>query len=242
MLSRVRRDLPLWRRALRRRRRALTLLACALAVVALLPVVLEASAEDTSALVARTDLPAGTVLAPEHLRTVALSDSLLPAGVPTEAEALLGRRVVRPLPAGTPLLPAVLEDPGAPAIPSGQAVMAVPVPEVLLPHLAPGTAIELLPTVPVPSAAASVGGQQLAEHSSAMPSAIPARVVTVPAGPAGAEGPVAPAATAVEVLVTVEVTRSRDVAHALVSGGVVVAVIGYSPDGPALADPPPHDS
>lgn len=209
MLSRLRAHVPLWRRALRRRRRLLTALVVAMLLAALLPTVLPPSARGVEVVVSAMPLDAGTVLASDHLRTVRVAPELVPEGTPHQADQILGRTLRHSLPAGSPLWDALLEDPGGPSIPDGSVLMIVPVPDVLSPHLRPGTRIELLSTDPTRFAGSSV----------------PAEVVEV----------IAPGSSSVELgggegtpqaVVTVRRDRSGEVAHALGVGGVVVSVIG----------------
>ena len=80
MFARLLPHLPLWRRALRRRRRSLSLLVAALAVVLVLPALVPASMQSTPVVVAAGDLPTGTELGPQHLRTVEVASSLVPGG------------------------------------------------------------------------------------------------------------------------------------------------------------------
>src|SRR5699024_7559608 len=86
-------------------------------------------------------------------------------------------------------------------------------PEALVPHLRPGTAIELLPTDPA----------YLAD------SGVRARVLEVVPSRAGTSALGGTAAGTAEALVTLERSRAGEVAHALVMGDVVVTVIDQSP-------------
>ena len=143
MLSRLRTHLPAWRRALRRRRRLLALLILAATLAALLPSLLPPSVRGVPAVVADQDLPAGTVLEAEHLRTVHVAEELLPVGAPSGPDEVIGQRTAHPLPAGAPLLPTALAAEEHPVLPAGMALMVVPVPGALAPHLspAPGRAV-----------------------------------------------------------------------------------------------------
>lgn len=214
MLSRLRPQLPLWRRALRRRRHTLVVLALAAAAVLVLPALVPASVTGVDTVVAAADLPAGTVLAPEHLRTVRVAPALVPEDAARSTEELLGAETGVPIAAGQALLPSMLDAARAPTVPDGRALMAVPVPDVLTPHLAPGTRIELLTADPMTGTTAR----------------IPADVVEVITGGSdggatsgfGTEGP----ARASQALVTVERGRAGEVAHALGAATVTIAVIG----------------
>lgn len=210
MLSRLRRHLPHWRRALRRRRRLLALLALAVAVTAVLPSLLPPSVQGVPVIVADDDLPAGTVLGPEHLRTVRTAAQLLPPEAPTTAEHVLGRATAHPVRAGTPLLDVLLSGEGQPSFPEGAVLMVVPIPDLLAAHLGPGTRIELL----------------LADPTLDSPRGITAQVVDAgptAASPAGLGG----AGTGSnQILVAVDRSRSGELAHALGTGTVMVSVIG----------------
>ena len=210
MFSRLRSHLPAWRRALRRRRRLLAGLAVAALVAAVLPSMLPPSARGVEVVVTDVALEAGTVLTASHLRTVRVAEDLVPAGAAHEVDGVLGRAVRVPLDAGAPVLPGVLESPDAAEVPEGSVLMAVPVPEALVPHLRPGTAIELLPTDPV-----LLGG-----------SGVRARVLEVVPSRGGTSALAGTAAGTAEALVTIERSRAGEVAHALGMGAVVVTVIG----------------
>jgi len=210
MLSRLRAHLPAWRRALRRRRRLLAALSLAALIAAALPSLLPPSARGIEVIVAEAPIAAGAVLRSEDLRTARIAPELAWEGMAREAEQVVGRTARLPLEPGAPVLPGMLEDPGGTAIPEGAAVMAVPVPEVLVDHLGPGTEIALLGTDP----------------ASASHAAIPATVIEVitPVGGAGALG--GGATGTAEALVAVEERQAGEVAHALGIGAVTVAVIG----------------
>lgn len=210
MLLRLRSQLPLWRRALRRRRRLLALLALAVAVAALLPSVLPPSVRGTEVVVAREQIPAGTELAPEHLRTVRIADQLVPEDAPTGTQDLLGRTTAVPLVPGAPVLPAVLAGPQSVAVPAGSVLMVVPVAEVLLPHLRPGIELELLLPDPV---SGHIGR-------------VPAQVIEVAEDSQETDALGSGAAGTMAVLVAVERARAGELAHALGAATVEVAVIG----------------
>src|SRR5699024_11401059 len=102
----IRSQLPLWRRALRRRRRTLALLTGALLVAALLPSALPAlvpaAAASTTVVVAAAELPIGTELEAEHLRTVRVAESLAPPRAVAGPDQLTGRRAMTQGPEGVP--------------------------------------------------------------------------------------------------------------------------------------------
>ena len=210
MFARLLPHLPLWRRALRRRRRSLSLLVAALAVVLVLPALVPASMQSTPVVVAAGDLPTGTELGPQHLRTVEVASSLVPGGASSSVAELEGERLAGPVAEGGAVLPADVVGAEGPAIPEGTALVAVPVPEVLLPHLAAGTRIELLMSDPVDGTG----------------SRVPAEIRSLSADAATSGTPVSPGSSGTEALVLVERQSAGDVAHALGAGTVTVSVIG----------------
>jgi hypothetical protein len=210
MLTRLLPPLPVWRRALRRRRRTLALLLAAAAAVLVLPGLVPVPAQGTEVVVASRALPAGTVLAPEHLRTVEIATALVPDGTASSPAALEGERLAGPVAEGAPLLPGALVGADGPALAEGTALMVVPVPEVLLPHLAAGTRIELLLSDPV-------------DGSSARVTAEVRSLSTATAAP-GALG--AGAVPGAQAIVLVDRQRSGELAHALGTSAVTVSVIG----------------
>lgn len=209
MLDRLRRHLPLWRRALRRRRRVLLVLVLLGGLVVAAPALLPPSAQGVRTVVAAAELPAGTRLAPEDLRTVAVAPQLVPAGASTSPDSLVGRTLRHPVGEGTALVPGMLEDEGAEPIGEGRVLMAVPVPAVLLPHLREGTEIELLPASPTDPDLRPVR----------------ARVVDL-ADDDGAASALGTGSAGPRALVSVEATRAHELAHALSTGAVSIAVIG----------------
>ena len=118
-------------------------------MVLVLPALVPASMQSTPVVVAAGDLPTGTELGPQHLRTVEVASSLVPGGASSSVAELEGERLAGPVAEGGAVLPADVVGAEGPAIPEGTALVAVPVPEVLLPHLAAGTRIELLMSDPV---------------------------------------------------------------------------------------------
>ncbi|APX31538.1 hypothetical protein BH708_01000 [Brachybacterium sp. P6-10-X1] len=214
MLTRIRASLPAWRRALRRRRRTLLVLALALTLALIVPSLLPPSTRGVPVVAAADDLPAGTVLTDQHLRTVRVATELVPAGSSSTPKQLVGREIALDIPARTPLLPGLLIGDGAAAVPEGSALMALPVPAVLVPRLVPGAHLDVLTSGPDPASVA----------------AVPAVVVELPdAG--GTEDVLGQGTTgAAQVLVSVERPRAREVAHAMREGWVSVSIVGYSPE------------
>lgn len=210
MLSRLRTHLPAWRRALRRRRRLLALLILAATLAALLPSLLPPSVRGVPAVVADQDLPAGTVLEAEHLRTVHVAEELLPVGAPSGPDEVIGQRTAHPLPAGAPLLPTALAAEEHPVLPAGMALMVVPVPGALAPHLSPGTRVELFPTELASGAGAGITAQVMQGAESSAGAAV------LGDGTGGMS----------EILVAVPRHDARELAHALSTGTISLAVIG----------------
>lgn len=215
MLSRIRSHLPLWRRALRRRRRTLTVLAATLLVAALVPSVLPAllpgASRSVSVVVTSTDLAAGTTLESVHLDTVRVAADLAPPQATASPEQLQGRSTAVALPPGTPLLPGMLEGEVPEAVPEGAALIAIGAPAVLGPHLAPGTMIEILSSTPEAGVTRSTRAQVV-------------EVLTGEGGAAAALGTTAPDQTM--LLVTVDAVGARDLAHAFHEGWMTITVIG----------------
>ncbi|WP_434176931.1 SAF domain-containing protein [Brachybacterium conglomeratum] len=208
MLTRLLPHLPTWRRALRRRRRTLAVLVVAAAAVLLVPSLVPGSVTGTEVVVAAEDLPTGTALEAEQMRTVEVASSLVPSGASTAVEDLVGERLAAPVAADGPILSGDLLATGEDSLPEGTALLAVPVPEVLLPHLRSGTRIELLMSDPVDGSATR----------------IPAEIRSLsPATGTGALGTGTDAG--VQALVLVDRQRSGEVAHALGTSNVAVSVI-----------------
>ena len=210
MFTRLLPHVPVWRRALRRRRRSLSLLVAALAVVLVVPALVPVSMQSTPVVVAAGDLPTGTELGPQHLRTVEVASSLVPSGASSSVADLDGELLAGPVAEGGAVLPADLIGAEGPAIPDGTALVAVPVPEVLLPHLAAGTRIELLMNDPVDGTG----------------SRVPAEVRSLSADAVTSGSLASPESSGTEALVLVERQSAGDVAHALGAGTVTVSVIG----------------
>lgn len=215
MLSRIRSQLPLWRRALRRRRRTLTVLAATLLVAALvpsaLPALLPGASRSVSVVVASTDLPAGTTLDSAHLETVRVAEDLVPPQTETSPEQLQGRSTAVAVPSGTPLLPGMLEGEVTGAVPEGAALIAISAPAVLGPHLSPGTMIEILSSTPEAGTTRSTRAQVVEvspdddEATAALGASSPSQTV---------------------LLVTVDAPGARDLAHAFHEGWMTITVIG----------------
>lgn len=215
MLTRIRSQLPLWRRALRRRRRTLALLTAALLVAALLPsllpVLLPSAAATATVVVASAELPIGTELELADLETVRVAGDLSPPRAATDPEHLTGRRTVTVVPAGAPVLPGMLEGEGIDVVPAGSSLMAIGAPAVLAAHLLPGTTIEIL---------SATSGAVSTRHTRAQVVEVAVRDDGAMAGLAG------PAAGEVVVLVTIDAAGARDLAHAMHEGWLAITIIG----------------
>lgn len=211
MLTAIRAQFPAWRRALRRRRRTLALLAAALILAVLVPSLLPPRLHGATIVVASADLPVGTVLEEQHLHTLRVAAELAPPEVASDPAELLGRRTALTVPAGTAILPGLLDGDDSAMIAEGSALMAVPVPAVLAPHLAPGARIEILSSSPDAGAAVR----------------IPARVVELPAS-AGAEPSVmgSDSSGRDHVLVALDRHRTGELAHAISEGWLTISIIG----------------
>ncbi|MBD8870698.1 SAF domain-containing protein [Nocardioides donggukensis] len=123
------------RRAVLRRRRLLAALCLAGAVLTGLRTVAPAPPETVRVLTAARDLPAGTVLAPEHLAESGFAEGTAPEGGTSRAEAV-GRTLAAPLRRGEPLTDVRLVGPGLLEGYPGLVAAPVPVPD--------GAAVSLL--------------------------------------------------------------------------------------------------
>lgn len=212
MLSRLLARLPHWHRAVRRRRRLLTVLCLALAAALLLPALLPVSHRGVEVLVLRRDVPAGEPLQREDLRTERLAAELVPVGALTAADDPAGREILLPLDAGTPLLEGMLEDrTDSSTVSEGSALLAVPAPAVLIPHLRAGTRLEL----------------QTSTALDPEPRGVPATVLEAPGGMTGAQAVTGTTSSGdVQVLVVIDRRDTAGVTSALAEGYISVSVIG----------------
>ncbi|MEE1649459.1 SAF domain-containing protein [Brachybacterium sp. J144] len=212
MLSRLLARLPHWHRALRRRRRLLTVLCLALAGALLLPALVPVSHRGVEVLVLHRDAAAGEQLQREDLRTERLAVELVPAGALASVDELAGRETLIPLSAGTPLLEGMLEDrTDSTIVPEGSALLAVPAPAVLTPHLRAGARLEL----------------QTASALDPAPRGVPATVLEAPSEAVGMEAVTrSTSAGAVQVLVVLDRRDTARVASAVAEGSISVSVIG----------------
>jgi len=91
------------RRLLLSRRRLLSAVAAAVAVAAALQATSAPPPATTAVLTAARDIPAGSVVRPGDLTSVAFRPESVPSGVLRSAEAALGRTTAAPIRAGEPL-------------------------------------------------------------------------------------------------------------------------------------------
>lgn len=210
MLTRIRSQLPAYRRALRRRRRTLVALLIAMVAVAVLPSMLPAGHHGTTVVVTATAVPAGTVIAPDHLRTVEVAAELVPAGTAVTGEEVVGQTTAVPLAEGTPLIPALLTSNTASELPPGSALLVVSAPVQLRERLHPGTQLEI-------------------HHSTvdpARPGRTPATVVEVAGDTPGAVAGLGGTSSDLVVLVTVSRADAVEVAHATREGWSILSIVG----------------
>lgn len=101
--------------------------ACLAAAAALIPTALRPpTAPTVPVVVAARELPAGTTLAAEDVRTVRIGADVAPSPAPDREDAVLGQRTAVGVPAGTPLVPGVVHGVGIrPAVPPGLTLAAV---------------------------------------------------------------------------------------------------------------------
>jgi Flp pilus assembly protein CpaB len=92
-----------WRKALLRHRRLLLALLTAATVMAFAEHIRPAPPPETLVVVASRDLAAGTVIEPDHVRSVGMPTAIVPAGTASDARQLVGETVAGPVRAGEPL-------------------------------------------------------------------------------------------------------------------------------------------
>lgn len=200
------------RRALRRRRRALAMLALLLAAMALLPSLAPAEARTAPVVVAARDLPTGHELVEGDLRMVDVPAVLLPVRALASDEEAVGRRLAAPLPEGSALTSTQLRD-GAVALSADQALLAIPIDTALVRHLTPGSRIDLV--VPGTDAATprTIGATAVEIDETAGESAFPET--------SGAGG-----SASTVIVVAVEREDAPAIAHATREGWVVAVPVG----------------
>src|SRR5699024_11352907 len=122
-----------------------------------------------------------------------------------------GRRTMTRVPEGVPGGPGRLEGEPAAVVPEGSSMMAISAPAVLAPHLVPGTAVEILSSTP------EAGSTR---H-------IRARLVEVaPREPGAGSGLAGPTAGETVVLVSVDPSGARELAHATHERWVQITIAG----------------
>lgn len=139
---------PRLRRALRRRRRALALLAVLAAAMTVLPAFLPPHAESVRVVVAARDLEAGALLGTGDLTTTDVAAALAPAGGVRDPSAAVGHRLASALPRGMALTATQLRASDDPGLAPGRAVVAVPVDQALVPYLTAGSAVRVVTAAP----------------------------------------------------------------------------------------------
>ncbi|MCT2260583.1 SAF domain-containing protein [Brachybacterium muris] len=210
MLTRIRSQLPAYRRALRRRRRTLTALLIAMVAVAVLPSMLPAGHRGTAVVVTSRAVPAGTVITEEHVSTVEVAAELVPAGAATSADEAVGRTAAVPLTEGTPLLPGLLTSDTEAELAPGSSLLVVSAPAQLRDRLHPGTELEIHHSTSDPT----------------RPGRTPATVVEVAGDTTGAVPGLGGTAPDLVVLVTVDRADAVEVAHATREGWSILSIVG----------------
>ncbi|EWS80572.1 flagellar basal body P-ring biosynthesis protein FlgA [Brachybacterium phenoliresistens] len=213
MLERFRAAVPHWRRALRRRRRLLTLLALAAALVAVLPGMLPPSARGVEVLVAARSLPAGSVIAAEDLRRERVAGPLVPEGALQDPAQATGRVVRHEIVASTPVLPGHLASAEETVAVDGRSRMVVPLNAALAPHVGTGTSLRIV----------------LSGSDPGTPRTVTAQVLEAPSDPAAAGGRASLPAAGAQVVPLVVVLAPQDVplvAQAMREGWVSVTIFG----------------
>ena len=139
------------RRAVLARRRVLAALLAAVAVAAGVRAVAPPAPLRVAVLVAAQDLPAGTVLADDDVRTARFAPGTVPAGAfeGPATSTVLGRILAAPMVAGEPLLPVRLVGPDLAAAYSPRVALPVRLPDPgIAALLRVGDRIDLLATDP----------------------------------------------------------------------------------------------
>ncbi|PWH06950.1 hypothetical protein DEO23_08640 [Brachybacterium endophyticum] len=210
MLRRLHASLPHWHRAVRRRRRLLSVLLAAVMIALLAPGLLPASAHTRSVVVAARDLDAGTVLDSQDLRSVEVSEALAPEDSTSTTEDLKGMRLSTALGKGTVLAPGRLRaDSEAPDL-TGLAVIAVPVEPALVPRLGIGDSLALITSTEAPGRTRRID----------------ATVVEVPESSAGSRAlGGTPQVGGQDVLVAIDTDETGDVAQAVREGWLQSALV-----------------
>ncbi|MFC0675442.1 SAF domain-containing protein [Brachybacterium hainanense] len=207
MLERLRTHAPIWRRALRRRRRVLTALTVAALLAAVLPGMLPPSARGVDVLVAAHALPVGTVLGPADLRRQRVAASLVPEDALVEPASVNGRTLEYDVPAGAAIIAGHLAGPGEAVDVAGRARLVLPVDAALLPQLRRGSQVQIIFALPGAEGPRAVEGQVLA-------------------APSAQEDAARPDQALVPVVVVLDPSQAPDVAQALREGWASTAVIG----------------
>jgi len=162
--------------------------------------------------VAARQLPAGTTLAADDVRTVPMIAELAPSGAPSAEDQVLGRQTVVEVPAGTPLVPGVVHGDGIrPSVPPGLALAAVRLADPGIARLLqPGDRVKVLAATNDPSGAPS-GAQTLVER---------ALVVLIDDGGDGPAGGLLGTSTGNDVAPLLLLAVSADEAARLAAGGL----------------------
>lgn len=197
------------RRALRRRRRTLTVLLLALVAVTVLPQWAPASARTVPVVVSARDLTPGQVLTAEDLDTVEVAEALAPPG--PSVDEVIGRRLTTTVAAGTPLDPAWLRDPADPRSAPGTVLLAVPVDPALVTHLTPGARVQVITSTTEPGAPATTSA-----------------IVVDMSDAAGQDGAVlgGDAGAPRTVVLATDSAGARDIAYATREGWVALTILG----------------
>lgn len=134
------------RRFLIRRRRVLAALLCCAAAGTAVQALLPPDPGTVSLVIAASDLPAGSLLSAQHLRTVSVAASAVPPDSFTAAAQLSGRRLATPLKRGSPLMQTSLVGTGllTGAPPGSVAVSVRPADPAIVALLAPGQLVDVV--------------------------------------------------------------------------------------------------
>lgn len=202
------------RRALRRRRRTLALLAAAGVLVAVLPAVAPADARTAPVVIAARALSAGRILGPSDLTVQEVPLGLVPDAALSTPEDGTGRRLAAPVAAGAMVPRDQLRAPDDRVATPGLDVLAVPADPALMRHLTPGSEVDVIVSTPDPAQTRTIRAivadqEEPAGHAGDS---------TIVSGGSGVESAV--------ILIAVDPSETAAIAFATREGWLVLAGVG----------------
>lgn len=174
-----------------------------------LPALARALAPGEPVVVAAADLPAGTVIGPEHLTVVDLPPTAVRGEPPLREEQLLGAVLTQPVPEGAWLRPDGVDASSGRALPAGTAAVSVPVDPSLLPLLHEGSEVRITLSGTDPTA----------------PRTIRATVISLPEAQKSAGDGLVPDTSGLSVVLAVQTRDLRDIAISTFEGWVYLSVL-----------------